>query len=78
MKIRKRARTKTGQYVGDDPRTKDIDEAWEDTAEQIGKDIYSGAYAKQKKPRYETIADSISKRMSDYFTRIKKKFSSKK
>jgi hypothetical protein len=78
MKIRKRARTKTGQYVGDDPRTKDIDEAWEDTAEQIGKEIYSGAYTEEKKPRYETIADNISKRMSDYFTRIKQKFSSKK
>ena len=69
MKIRKRARTETGQYVGDDPRTKDIDEAWEDTAEQIGKEIYSGAYTEEKKPRYETIADSVTERMSDYFTR---------
>ena len=28
-KERKRARTKKGRYVADDPRTKDIDEAWE-------------------------------------------------
>ena len=57
-KERKRARTKKGQYVGDDPRTKDIDEAWEpveDAAEQEGKEIYSGAYTKQKPPKYETF-----------------------
>ena len=87
MKIRKRARTKTGQYVGDDPRTKDIDEAWEDTAEQIGKEIYSGAYTKQEKPKpkkvkpkevkpkYETVGESVTQRLSKYFDWLRKKFS---
>ena len=64
-KERKRARTKKGQYVGDDPRTKDIDEAWEpveDAAEQEDKEIFSGAYTKQKPPKYETEMETVRAR----------------
>ena len=77
-KERKRARTQKGQYVGDDPRTKDIDEAWEpveDAAEQEGKEIYSGAYTKQEPPKYETVGKSVTQRMSTYFDWLRKKFS---
>ena len=77
-KERKRARTKKGRYVGDDPRTKDIDEAWEpveDAAEQEGKEIYSGAYTKQEKPKYETVGGSVTQRLSKYFDWLRKKFS---
>ena len=89
-KERKRARTKKGQYVGDDPRTKDIDEAWEpveDAAEQEGKEIYSGAYTKQEKPKpkkikpkevkpkYETVGGSVTQRLSKYYDWLRKKFS---
>jgi hypothetical protein len=57
-KERKRARTKKGRYVADDPRTKDIDEAWEpveDRGEQEGKKIFSGAYTKQEKPKPKKV-----------------------
>tara|TARA_R110000782_G_scaffold109997_1_gene199129 strand:+ start:88 stop:342 length:255 start_codon:yes stop_codon:yes gene_type:complete len=77
-KERKRARTQKGQYVGDDPRTKDIDEAWEpveDAAEQEDKEIFSGAYTKQKPPKYETVGKNVTQRMSSYFGWLRKKFS---
>ena len=77
-KERKIARTKKGRYVGDDPRTKDIDEAWEpveDAAEQEGKEIFSGAYTKQKPPKYETVGKNVTQRMSTYFGWLRKKFS---
>ena len=77
-KERKRARTKKGQYVGDDPRTKDIDEAWEpveDRGEQEAKEIFSGAYTKQKPPKYETVGKNVTQRMSSYFGWLRKKFS---
>ena len=84
-KERKRARTKKGRYVADDPRTKDIDEAWEpveDRGEQEGKKIFSGAYTKQEKPKpkkvkpkYETVGESVTQRMSKYFDWLRKKFS---
>ena len=60
-KERKRARTKKGQYVGDDPRTKDIDEAWEPVEEV--------------KPKYETVGSNVTQRMSSYFDWLRKKFS---
>ena len=60
-KERKRARTKKGQYVGDDPKTKDIDEAWEPVEEV--------------KPKYETVGSNVTQRMSSYFDWLRKKFS---
>ena len=84
-KERKRARTKKGRYVADDPRTKDIDEAWEpveDRGEQEGKKIFSGAYTKQEKPKpkkakpkYETVGSNVTQRMAKYFDWLRKKFS---
>ena len=60
-KERKRARTKKGQYVGDDPKTKEIDEAWEPVEEV--------------KPKYETVGSNVTQRMSKYFDWLRKKFS---
>ena len=60
-KERKRARTKKGRYVADDPRTKDIDEAWEPVEEV--------------KPKYETVGSNVTQRMSSYFDWLRKKFS---
>ena len=60
-KERKRARTKKGQYVGDDPRTKEIDEAWEPVEEV--------------KPKYETVGSNVTQRMSSYFGWLREKFS---
>jgi hypothetical protein len=60
-KERKRARTKKGQYVGDDPKTKEIDEAWEPVEEV--------------KPKYETVGSNVTQRMSSYFDWLRKKFS---
>ena len=64
-KERKRARTKKGQYVGDDPRTKDIDEAWE-PVEEVKPEV---------KPKYETVGSNVTQRMSSYFDWLRKKFS---
>ena len=64
-KERKRARTKKGQYVGDDPRTKDIDEAWE-PVEEVKPEV---------KPKYETVGKSVTQRLSKYFDWLRKKFS---
>ena len=80
-KERKRARTKKGRYVGDDPRTKDIDEAWEPVEKAKPKKVKpkeaapKEAKPKEVKPKYETVGESVTQRLSKYFDWLRKKFS---
>ena len=47
----------------------------EDRGHQEGKKIFSGAYTKQEKPKYETVGGSVTQRLSKYFDWLRKKFS---
>ena len=74
-KERKRARTKKGQYVGDDPRTKDVDEAWEPVKKAEPKKVKLKEVKPEVKPKYETVGSNVTQRMSSYFDWLRKKFS---
>ena len=74
-KERKRARTKKGRYVGDDPRTKDIDEAWEPVKKAEPKKVKPKEVKADVKPKYETVGSNVTQRMSSYFDWLRKKFS---
>ncbi len=75
-KERKRARTKKGRYVADDPRTKDIDEAWEPVKKAEPKKVKpKEAAPKKAKPKYETVGSNVTQRMAKYFDWLRKKFS---